>query len=222
MKCNFLTCCSLVFFAFFAAGISGQAKADIVFFTNDNPDTGGPSTGGLLDSGANIFDDLPLTVDVVEIPGLTLTVNSGTSFDSGAEINGSGASFGVNSATPVGGSENASRFDADADESLTISFNQDVSILNADFSSFTGTETFLFGGVTIGAGDVDGSNIFTFADGGLDVPAGTGILLAAGGDPGASVGLISVDIVTTAIPEPTSLAMLGLGSMLMMARRRRS
>lgn len=221
MNCKFFRLCAVAFLAITAVGISGQANADVIFFTNDAPVTAAPSTGGLLDTGTNISTDLPLTVSVVEIPGLFLTVDAATSFDpSSTTINASGTSFGLNSPTPADGTENASRFDVDAEESLTFSFSQDVTILNADFINFTNPETFSFGGVTITQPELDASNIFTFANGGLVVPANTGILLEAGGPAGSSVGLVSIEIVT-AIPEPTSLALLGFGSVVMIVRRRR-
>lgn len=221
MKCNFFKLFAVAFLAITAVGISGQANADLIFFTNDDPNTGGASTGGLLDTAPNIVDDLPLTVAVVESPGLFLTVDSASSFDpANTVINASGSTFGLNSPTPMGGSENASRFDVDAAESLTFSFSEDVTIVNADFNSFTDPETFSFGGVTIVESELDASNIFTFAGGGLVVPANTGILLEAGGPAGSSVGLISIEIVT-AVPEPTSLVLLGFGSVVMVTRRRR-
>ena len=211
---------AVAFLAIAAVGIPSQLDADIIFFTDDNPNTGGASTGGLLDE-TDISSGLPLTVSVVESPGLSLTVDSATSFDpANTVLNANGSSFGLNAPTPTMGSENASRFDVDTDESLTISFNQDVTIVNADFNSFTGDETFSFGGVTITETELDNSNIFTFADGGLFVPANTGILLAPGGPAGSSVGLNTIEI-ATAVPEPTALLLFAMGSGIMMARRRR-
>ena len=222
MKYNFFKLCAVAFLAIAAAATTGQANADIIFFTTDDPNTGGASTGGLLDTGTNIDTDLPFTVAVVESPSLFLTVDSASSFDpANTVVNASGATFGLNSPTPAGGSENASRFDVDAAESLTFSFSQDVTILNADFNSFTDPETFSFGGVTITEPELDANNIFTFASGGLVVPANTGIFLEAGGPAGSSVGLISIEI-ASAVPEPTSFALLGFGGVMMMARRRRS
>jgi len=114
-------------------------------------------------------------------------------------------------------------FDVDLSETLTIAFSQGVTILGVKFNSFTGSETFSFGGISIADGDADGSNNYVFTGGGLTVGANVGVVLEAGGPTGSSVGIESITIDdVTAIPEPSSVAMLGVGGVLMWIRRRRA
>lgn len=230
-----------------ALAVSGAASADIVIdLTTDTTNGTGElldNSNGVGDAGANISTELPVTVDVYHsplplgtsqvgtlVPGLTLTVDSASSFDpADSAINASGATFGVNSPTPPVGSENSARFDVDAAENMTISFNQDVTILSVEFGNFSSEETFSFGGVSIGNSDytggvfdqADSSDVFTFSGGGLVVSANTGIFLEAGGLNGtnaASVGIVAITLAD--IPEPSSLALLGLGGLLIARRRR--
>ena len=213
--------------------MSGYSQADIVIdFTTDTNDVANPvTTGDLLDldSPDIALGDLPVTVDVVEdtTEGLTLTLVSASSFDvANTTINGVSGSFGLNSPTPDGGSENPSRFDVDAVEQLQISFNLDVFIEAADFSSLTGDEGFTVGSETgINNDTVDGSNIFDFTAGGTTpgqlLAAGTPLLLEATGPAGASVGLISLEVAVVAVPEPNSLlGLMGLAGLFAAKRRR--
>lgn len=205
---------------------TGYSQADIVIdFTNE---PGG--TGELLDAiqadGANLhFEDLPFTVAVPEDTTgvLELTLLGGSSLDnddSSTRINASSNSFGPNSDTPAGGTENASRFDVDAEEQLFISFNRDVFIENIGLNSLTGDEQFTFGTVT----GID-SSAFDFtsagATPGLFVPANQSILLEATGPAGTSVGLVSLDVAIATVPEPSSLlGLMGLAGLIAVKRRR--
>ena len=172
--------------------------------------TGG-MTGFALDNPPS--PGLPLTVAVAEIPGLNLTVASVG--PAGSIVNGTASSFGLNS---PGSGDEAALFDVDAAESLTFTFDQDVLIQNIALNSFTGDEGFSAGGVSFVNGDAPG-NVFTFADGGLSLAAGSGFTLAAAGPAGTIVGVNGIDVVV--VPEPSSLALLGLGG-LMAGRRRRA
>ena len=75
-----------------------------------------------------------------------------------------------------------------------------------------------FNGTTFADGDAPG-NVFTFADGGVFIPAGTGIFAEAGGPAGSSVGITSITVET--VPEPTSTALIGLTTVCVGLRRRR-
>lgn len=184
------------------------------------------ATGAALDNGTALTN-LPfsVTVDeavgVSETAGLQITMASGSSFDSAnSTVNGAGGSFGINSPTPSGGSENAARFDVDASELLTVSFNQAITLTAVQLTSFSGTETFSVGGESFGDSDADSSNNYSFSGGGLSFAANEDIVIFAGGDAGASVGLVSMTIETQAVPEPSSALLLGFGALGLAVRRR--
>ena len=204
-----------------------QTNADIVITIDFETDLSMTPVG--LDDGPTI-DTIsaltPLTADVAEDPAglLEISVIAASSFDpANSNVNASGSGFGINSPTPDGGSENASRFDVDAAETLTFAFNQDVNFINVEFTNLSGTEEFTFGSVT-GINDVntDTADVFTFADGGIFLAAGTGITLQASGPAGSSVGLEAITLEILAVPEPTSATLIAFGlSGLCMVRRRR-
>jgi hypothetical protein len=220
---------------------AGSAQADILIdMTTDTGLNTGLGTGIQLDVGANITTGLPISADVYDtapgdlgtedavgtlVPGLTLSVVSASSFDNAnTDVNASGAGFGLNSPTPDGGSENSARFDVDASEIATLAFNQAVTILSVELGSFSGEETFTFGGVTFGSsnytgGDLslaDSNDIFTFANGGLVLDANEEFSLQAGGPAGSSVGLVAITI----IPEPATLGLIGVSAIGAFAARR--
>ena len=161
-----LTCCC-----------SSYVSADTINVLNGN------TTGDALDN-LEVADELPFTImnlsEAVSFSTpLDLTVVSATSFDpENSTVNGSASSFGINSPTPAIGTENPSRFDVDADESITFSFNQDVIIESFQLGSFSGLEMFTFAGTTISDSDANGSNVFNFPNGGLFVGANTPFSLA--------------------------------------------
>ena len=166
----------------------------------------------------------PLTANVAEDPDgmLTISVVDADSFDpTNSNVNTSGAGLGINSPTPTGGSENASRFDVDAGESLSFTFSSDVNIISVDLTSLTGDEAFTFGSVTgINDANTNVSDVFTFAGGGLFFAAGTPIFLEATGPAGTSVGLDAITLDT--IPEPTTSLLIGLSGLFLVVRRKRN
>ena len=135
------------------------------------------------------------------------------------------------------------RLDASHDEFLTIAFNQDVIVSGIGVGNFDDGETFTFGSavditnqnVTLG-GLSGGVDLLTF-DAPLEFAAGEEILVGnTGFDPttfgvgttGVSFERIILEVVggpggggNPAIPEPSSLAVLSLGGLLIAARRRR-
>ena len=184
--------------------------------------TSGP-TGSALDISTTLAS-LPLTVSVGEISGLSLSILSGTTNADANDttVNGAGSSFGVNSPGGNTVGENATRFEADFDESLTIAFNEPLIILAVDFGNFGTGEGFSFGGITVTETDIDSNDNFTFPDGGLVVPAGSGVLLEAinvDPDVSSSIGLQSISV--QVIPEP-SIALLGFLASALCLKRRRS
>lgn len=217
----------------------GMANADII--TLDlTLDAGPGSTGAVLDNNVLLttLAATPLTADVIEtdvigtgasqvgiVPGLTLSIVGGTG-DALAEVNGSGTGLGVNSDSA---SDNSTRYDVDFSESLSFQFNQDITLLNVHLVSFSGQEQFTVGSETFQSSNgtdpvlpaSDGSDIFTFASGGQFIPANTPFIVEAGGPAGTSVGLEGFTIETISVPEPSSIALLGLLGLGAVARRRR-
>ena len=203
-----------------------SANADIVQIDLTNA-VGG--TGELLDTGASITDGVTVLVQEaqVEFPGLELTV-TGTSNVAGTNtFNGTGSTFGVNSA----GGDDSQRLDGDLDESLTFTFSESVLITQVDFSS-NGTDVGLTITDALGTFDLIGGNIVNFdgVDGNpraLLATPDTGVTFLAfsttpipdGGRTSPDVGF--EDITIARVPEPSSLAVLGLLSGVAMVRRRR-
>jgi len=223
------------------------------------------TTDGVTTSNSLIA---PITFDVVESPGLQLTIEDATATTG---IDGFGgdnrASFNVNGvglnlqgppqrsdpAVPVGESgavaSSGSRLDFTHDEFLTLSFNTDVTVFGIGVTDFDDGETFTFGSATdlTNASLVEnalGFNSFTQLpnvdflpfDAPLELAAGELILIgntaffdaASGGRTG--VGFEQILLTVTGevqipdpvpVPEPSSLAVLGLSGLLIASRRRR-
>ena len=219
------------------------ASADIVLIDlNTSGDfEGGDVTGDLIDA-AEATITFPASFLVPEAQGtttpdaagLTLIINGFTTNDpNGGQINASGNNFGVNS---DGGGDSATRLDEDFDESITISFNRDLFLTNISFNGLSGTgEQFLVNDILIGQ-DGDVGTDFNFSGSsatGTDLTGGLGgsegIFFAAGdtitfapSGAGAEVGVRDIRVhVPPAVPEPGSLALLGLLGGVAAIRRRR-
>lgn len=195
----------------FAVSFCGSASADIVFLDNSG-------TGALLDEIA--ITDLgtaAATVAVTEIPGLNLTVvgiNSDAPTTS-PDVNVTGTSLGIN----AGGDADTDAFESAFGQSVTFQFDQDVEISQLDFTTFTAGETFVFGGVTINNGDLSNgtTDVYDFSTP-LAIAANTPFTLEA---TAGTIGIEAFDV-TVAVPEPSTLAILGIGCLAGMTRRRKS
>lgn len=211
-------------------GMNVSADMVEIDLTDSGSATGIQTTGDLIDETNTTSGEFPLAFDVVSDTekGLELIIASISSFDSAAnpddtEVFATNGSFGINSPTPDGGSENAARFDVDAAEILELGFNQNVLILSVDLVNLEGNEEFNFDGVIITDGDTSGSDEFDFTVGdtspGIFLAEGDTIFLQAVGTAGTSVGLDGITV--QVVPEPSSLLAIASVAGLFMMRRRR-
>ena len=164
----------------------------------------------------------------------TLTTTQLNATDDGVVTNiGSSNSLGVNHPsfsnggfeTAKGDTSGTEGSDFNPGEAVVFEFDEDLVFTEFNFTSIDATDEFfdIF---------VDGILIDSFSDGTADddfvnplgslvISAGSDVTFAARG-PGASTNIRITSIsAVLAIPEPGSIAMLGVSSMLMMVRRRR-
>jgi len=207
MKFTYLKYLSVVLLLTFSFCVS-SSDADVIFLDNTMV------TGDALDELD--LDDLLTAAATVptEIPGLSLTVEGiGSSADT-FDLNSTGTSLGVNS----DGDADTDAFEAAFAESVTFSFNQDVTISQLDFAGFAAGDVFEFAGVSITNGDLSNgtTDVFDFATP-LALAAGQSFTLTA---TSGTVGIEGIHT-TPAVPEPTSAVLLGLAGLGLCVRRRR-
>ena len=183
------------------------ANADVIIdFTNDG------ATGAILDAngGANISLADGIAAFLIpeaqaDFPGLTLAVD-GTTTAGGGTFNGTGGTFGINS---DGGGDDSQRLDGDLEETLILTFNQDVLLISIDFSSFGADSNVLLNGDFL----LTEGNVVTF-DTPFLVTAGEGFSIQAvsvDGTTGSDVGIedITIAAVTQDLPDFETIALAG-------------
>lgn len=162
-------------------------------------------------TGAAIDGQTSGSFAVPEVSGLTVTIQSISTTSTPGVPNSTASAFGINSS---GAGDDSSAFDADFIESLTLSFNQAVTITSFKLGSFTGTDAFTFAGTAIVDSDADGNNVYTFSTP-IAIAANTNFSL------GATTGTVSFEnIVLTVIPEPSAALLGGIGLIALLRRRR--
>ena len=202
MKLNFLK--QILSVAVLTVAFSGFANAQsgTIDFTLDDPNT---TTGSLLtDLGTDVVGETVAT----GIEGLNITVDSITT---SAATN---IFVAVDSRAGVG--DNFFRAGA-TNDSITFSFDQDVEITELEFASLTGNDAINVNGTPF-TNPSNAGAVFA-QDPPISLAAGESLTFTASS---GNVGLLNIDVtVASAVPEPSSAALLGLLSLGVVARRRR-
>ncbi len=154
--------------------------------------------------------------------GVTLTISA---------IGGAGAAIRAN-ATGMGVDETGDGAPTQIDQALgqavAVVFDVEVDLLSVDFGSVGGATD--AARIQSGAFDLtvfdgepnwdNGTEVWT-APSPLNIPAGTPLILSATGTASAQNARVNVQALTfNIVPEPTSLALFGLGGLCVMNRRR--
>ena len=202
-----------VFIAMLALPVS-QVSADVVVFellndSNESFDFDAP-TGSFTDPSGLVADFTAIVAGNVGV------------------LNATGASLGVNAENGVilgNPNDDTQQLDEDQGaESIEIAFSGSVS------AALTGISIVGFGADDAGTLDIGGVSTAIAAGTGTDLSAfastelvGDTLTIAfTAGSGGNGFGVETLTFHVKAVPEPTSLAFLGFGSVLVLGRRRRS
>ena len=175
-------------------------------------------TGALLDGiVAADIGTAAATVGVTEIAGLNITVTGLSTGNTTTDpiLNSTATSLGINAT----GDADTDAFESAFLQSVTFQFDQNVTISQLDFTTFSAGEQFNFHGTVINNGDLSNGTLDTFDFGiPLAIAANTDFtLLASAG----TIGIEAFDVTVIAVPEPSSMFVLVLGCLGFHGVRRR-
>ena len=197
------------------SGLDGAGVGDMVTFTNGDG------------------DEIVVTVEGFEVPTIVDGVFSSVTNDTANFNISGGGGLGINNLnfgqTPFAnaGGDGTDSNDINFGESGVISFDQDVVFTQFDIQNGSGDDeglTVLVDGIaqlspalgTSGNVPIVGTGLE-----GLVITAGTEITIAAVGGVDDGVGLRVDEFTVNVVPEPASLALLGLGGLAICGRRRK-
>ncbi len=223
------------------AAFSTSAQAALVTFDFANTSTGldGAAAGAIMSVTENgetvVLSSLTISApDFNEVDPYNnlITVGHETNVANNSGAGGLGinnettGNTDFNTLTGAGSSESSN---LNFLESVTFELDQTVTFATIDFASIGGSVEFLrinVEGVLTNYDFFDGNTSDIFADplSGLVITAGTDITftaLGAAGDTNLRIDEFTVDTIPTVIPEPSSTALLGLGGLALILRRRK-
>ena len=193
----------------FCSSVEAQTTTAVINFRSGSNNVGG------------VFDSTPIGTTVTGnaldplLTGLTVSV-VGASNDPNAEINTSGTGIGIDSP----GFDDVDGVEVDNGDQLTFTFNQAITVTEVDFSGVVDGDSFVFNGQNLTQANLTSGD--TYIPGTpFTIAAGAPVIFAETAGNGITLQDITVLGSGAAVPEPSSLAVLGFGSVLMMVRRRR-
>lgn len=199
-----------------------QASAAVVTFDFGNANTANNSQNGGAGNWTPFANETtPVgTSASLTISGLEMTIN-------GVANGGGDDTWGINNQgigihTDAGSGAGSRRLDGSLGEAISFSFDQDVTLTSIRLGSFGLAEeatVAISGGSTITIVSANEGPQNDFSLGGNAVSAGTLVTVTTSVPTGG--GVLFNEITVDAIPEPGSLALLGLGGLLVLRRRRR-